>query len=142
MAVTAVPDTGHGASITFGTTSWTGRIKKVNGIEVSKDAVETTYLGTSTNKTFMAGDLQTWTNLKLEVLFMGKDGLPALGSTEETVTWTFPLPGGSAATAPNIAGTGLITRVKYPDHVTGELQMGEIEVTWTGTTGPTYTAAA
>ena len=59
MAVTAVPDTGHGASVTFGTTSWTGRVRKVNGIEVSKEAVETTYLGTSTNKTFMAGDLQT-----------------------------------------------------------------------------------
>jgi len=46
MAVTAVPDTGHGASVTFGTTSWTGRVRKVNGIEVSKEAVETTYLGT------------------------------------------------------------------------------------------------
>lgn len=143
MPATAVPDTGHGATVTFGTTSWSGKLLGIpTNLQRTRPRVETTYLGTSNNRTYMPGDLDELGEITLDVLFEGTLGLPATGTAAETITITFPLPGGGAATAPNIAGTGFITGTSMPALQTGVLQQGQITFTFNGGTGPTYTAAS
>lgn len=133
-------DTGHGASITFGTTGGTWLCRQISGPEVTRPVVDTSHLTTSTKRSKMAGDLDDWGPVTLTILFQGSQGLPARSTTYETITITHPTaPGGS--TPATLAGSAIINRVKFPDFITGELQIGEIEFTYDGITGPTYTAA-
>lgn len=133
-------DTGHGASITFGTTGGTWLCRQISGPEVTRPVVDTSHLATTTKRTKMAGDLDDWGPVVLQILFQGTQGLPARSTSAETITITHPTaPGGS--TPATLAGTALINRVKYPDFQTNELQIGEIEFTYDGGTGPTWTAA-
>ena len=140
MAATAVPDTGHGASITFATTAGTWKVRSLRMGGKSFPTVSTTYMATTTMHTVMVGDLAEWENPVATVLFQGTQGVPT-GGASETITITLPIPGGSASTAPSLAGTGIIMRVKYPDLATNELQIGEIEWKWDGSTPPAWTAA-
>lgn len=141
MAATATPDTGHGATITFTTTGGTWKCRTISGLEVTLPDVNISHLTTSGDTEYMPGDLRDNNPVTLQVLFQGTQGLPALG-TEETTTITFPIPGGGATTAPNIAGTAYINRIKYPNFATNELQIAEITFRFNGLTGPTYTAAS
>ncbi len=139
---TAVPDTGHGSSITFGTTGGTWKVLSYdNNLEYSLPRVKTSYMATSSVDAYMPGDLRDHQPITVKVLFQGTQGLPAMG-TVETITVTFPIPGGGAVSAATIAGTGFIMGVKYPPLRTNELQIGEITFTFDGGTGPTWTAAA
>jgi hypothetical protein len=140
MPISAVPDTGHGASVTFTTTGGTWKARKITMPERRLPMVDTTYLGTTTMRTMMAGDLSEWSAPVIEILFQGQQGLPSVG-TSETITITLPIPGGGAATAPTLAGTGIISRVKYPSLETNTLQVAEIEFTYDGATPPAWTAA-
>ena len=134
-------DTGHGASITFGTTGGTWLCRQISGPEVTKPPVDTSYLGTATKRTKMPADLEEWGSVVLRILFQGSQGLPARSTASETVTITHPTATGNTTPA-NLAGSALITRVKYPDFQTNEMQEAEIEVTYDGVTGPTWTAAS
>jgi hypothetical protein len=142
MAITAKPDTGHGATVTFGTTSGSFKLMGIStNLSLTRPRVETTYLGTSTNRTYMPGDLNEIGEVTLDVQFESATGLPATGTVAETITITYPLPGGGAATPANIAGTGFITAISHPPLQTGTLQQGSITFTYDGGTGPTFTAA-
>jgi len=145
MVATAIPDTGHGASITFATTNWTGKVQGIpTNLDISVPRVDKSYLATSGEREYMAGDLKDHNEIEVDVLFEGVTGLPAVatGGSSETITITYPLPGGGAATAANVAGTGFITGVTYPPLQTGVLQVGKIRFSFDGVTGPTYTATA
>ncbi len=144
MAVTAKPDTGHGASITFGTTSWSGSVIGIpTNLQRMRQRVETTHLGSGTTRTYMPGDADELGEITLDVRFATATGLPATGAAPETITITFPLaPGGGGATAANIAGTGFITMTQFPPLQTGVLQQGQITFSFDGGTGPTFTAEA
>ena len=143
MVATAIPDTGHGASITFATTNWTGKVQGIpTNLDISVPRVDKSYLATSGEREYMPGDLRELGEIEIDVLFEGVTGLPAVavGPTTETITLTYPLPGGGAAVAASVAGTGFITGITYPPLQTGTLQVGKIRFTWDGATGPTYTA--
>lgn len=134
-------DTGHGATITFGTTGGTWLCRIIGEVAVDKPPVETSYLGTTTKATFMPADLEKWGEFTLTVLFQGSQGLPARSTASETITITHPTPAG-ASTPANLAGSGLIIGVVYPQFQTNELQIGQIKCQWDGVTGPTWTAAS
>lgn len=142
MAVTAKPDTGHGATITFATTAWTGKIIGMpTNLDKQRPRVQTTHLGTTTNHSYMPGDLDELGELEFDVRFEAATGLPATGAAPETITVTWPLaPGGGGATGASLAGTGFITGATYPPMQTGVLQTGKIKVSFDGGTGPTWTA--
>lgn len=140
MAAATTPDTGHGTTLAFATTSWTGKIKKVGGFSKKIGKVETSYLGTTGDKTFIPGDLAEWDEVTATVLFECKTGLPALGTVDETITLTYPIPPGGS-TGGIVAGTGFITAVKYPEAMTGQVMEGEITFAWSGNTDVTWTAA-
>jgi hypothetical protein len=140
MPATAVPDTGHGTTLGFGTTSWTGKIRSIGGYAKKIAKIETSYLATSGDKTYIPGDLAEWDEVTAKVLFETKTGLPALGAVDETITITYPIPTGGT-TGGIVAGTGFITAVKYPEAMTGTLMEGEITFCWSGNTDVTFTAA-
>ena len=133
-------DTGHGATITFSSTGGTWLCRQISGPEVALPVVDSTYLGTSTERSKLPGDLDDWGPVTLEILYQGTQGLPARG-TVQTITITHPIATGNTVPA-NLAGTGFINKVVYPTFQTNELQIGTIEFTYDGTTGPTYTAAS
>lgn len=141
MANTKV-DTGHGATITFGTSSIAWNWLTIDPGERMREPVNTTYLS-STAPTYMAGDLQESGEAVLTFQFdpHGTATKYATTTTEETVTITWPIaPGGSAGAT--LAGTGLVTRVKFPQFQTNQLQVGEMTVKWTGTTPPAFTVGS
>lgn len=144
MVVTAAPDTGHGATLTFGTTSWAGWIRGVpTSLAISRPVVNVSHLGTSGQQETMVGDLEELGELEFDVLFSAKTGLPATSTAPETITVTLPLqPTGGAVTAANIAGTGVIVGVTYPPMQTNQEMIGKIRVKFDGYTGPTFTATA
>ena len=144
MAVTATRDTGHGASITFGTTSWSGKITGIpTNLSKTVPRVDISYLGTSGQREYMPGDLEDLGEITLDVAFESKTGLPATGTGSETITITWPLaPGGGGVTAATLAGTGFITAVQYPPLQTNTMQVGQITLSFDGFTGPTWTAEA
>lgn len=141
MAISPVPDTGHGASVTFGTTSWSGKLTGIpTNINETREPVSTVYLGTTSAETFMAGDVPKQGRVEFDVQFDSVNGLPATTTATETITITFPLPGGSAAVAASAAFSGLIVGRTFPPLQTGVLQMGKIvvqpsgNITWTAAT--------
>jgi hypothetical protein len=141
MAISAVPDTGHGATVTFGTTSWSGKLIGIpTNVHETREPVSTVYLGTTSAETFMSGDVPKQGRVEFDVQFDSVNGLPATTTSTETITITFPLPGGSAAVAGNIAFSGLIVERVYPPLQTGVLQQGKIvvqpsgNITWTAAT--------
>jgi len=144
MPVTPLPDTGHGASVTFGTSSWAGKILGIpTNLAIRREPVNKSNLGTSGQEEFIAGDLESLGEITLDVLFEAGRGLPATTTTAETVTITWPLnPSDGSATAANLAGTALITGTNYPALQTGQIQTGQITIKFDGGTGPTWTNAA
>jgi hypothetical protein len=133
-------DTGHGGTITFGTSSRAFNWLTIDAGERSRPAVDITHLA-STTPTYMAGDLEEPGEITLTFQFdpAGTAGWYATSTATETVTITWPVaPGGT--TAANYAGTGLVTRVKFPTLQTNQVQIGEISVKWSGGTPPAWTA--
>ena len=144
MPVTAKRDTGHGATVTFGTTSWSGKLVGIpTNLALTRPPVDITVLSTSGEREYMPGDLSELGQVTLDVAFEAATGLPALGSAAETITITWPLaPGGGGATAANLSGTGFIAGINYPAMQTNTLQQGQITFQFDGNTGPTWTAEA
>lgn len=68
-------DTGHGATITFATTGGTWLCRQISGPTLELPRVNTSHLGTSTRQTMMAGDLVEISEVTLEILFQGTQGL-------------------------------------------------------------------
>lgn len=134
-------DTGHGATITFGTQGGTWRCTFIGGHSETRPVIDTTYHATATRRTSMPGDLLEVSSFTVRAQFQGNQGLPTQSATPETVTVTRPIASGET-TAAMIAGTAFVTRVKYPDLETNALQIGEFDIQWDGNTGPTLTKSS
>lgn len=143
MAVTPKPDTGHGASVTFGTTSWAGKLEGIpTNLQMMRDEVDATYMATTGQREYVPGDLDAINDVVLDVLFEQGRGLPSNGTVAETITITFPLnPADGSVSAATLAGTGFIKGVSYPAMQTGTIMKGQITIKFDGYTGPTFTAA-
>jgi hypothetical protein len=144
MPVTAKRDTGHGATVTFGTTAWSGKLVSIpTNFSLTRPPVDITHLGTSGEREYMAGDVSELGPVTLDVAFESATGLPSPTTTPETITITWPLaPGGGGVTAANISGTGVISGIAYPSMQTNTMQQGQITFQYDGNTGPTWTAEA
>lgn len=131
-------DTGHGATIAFGTQGWTGSIISIAGHSDTRVVVPTTTLATAAPfHTSKPGDLNSLEPFTVTCFFAGID-LPDNTVVAETVTVTDPLVAGGS-TAMNIAGTAYVTRRKFHDRSTDEMMIAEFDVVWDGETGPTVT---
>jgi hypothetical protein len=133
-------DTGHGSTATFSSTALSFNWTNIDLGTVELPEIETSYLGTTGEMTFMPGDLINGGEVTLPCQFDNEAALPALG-TVETLTVTFPA-GAGQTTPANLAGTGFIKSVKRPNLQTGQLQDGQIVFKFDGLTGPTFTAGS
>lgn len=141
-------DTGHGATITFGTQSLAFFWRKIGAVEQAREEVECNYLGIvaiGSNPPYaqnLPGDLTDPGEFEIEYAFdAAASAQPAMGAPE-TITITLPLASGQSS-AYNVAGTGYVkSRTILPECATNGLQIGKMVVRFDGMTGPTPTAAA
>ncbi len=142
MAITDVSDTGAGATITFGTTTFAARIRSIQIGEWSVEMLDDSILSSTGFRKMIASDLTSATPVVVNMAFPTGLTLPTIGGTAETMTITFPLrSAGGETTAANIAGTAQFTKIVFPTLQLGQLQEGSYEFMWTGGTGPTFTKA-
>lgn len=130
-------DTGNGATLTLGTTGYVGQYEEIDPGEDKLGKIEDSFLGTTVRKTFVPEDLVDSGEIKGNTQFNSGASIPSLG-TVETATITFPLRPGQSTPA-TLAGTGFLTKFTKPKLMNNTKQMSEVEFTWNGKTGPTYT---
>lgn len=131
-------DEGTGATLTLGTSSWetAARILSITPDAVMRDALETTYLATTTAKTFMPADLRDNGGFSLEFLHI--DSIEGPFAAAETVTITYPT--GTGQTTPaTLSGSGFLVEFVPGNAAVGEIMKGSAKYKWAGTV--TYTAA-
>lgn len=95
-------DVGTGATLTFSAnTGWDSSavdIQTISWSGISREAIETTHLGTTTARTFMPGDLYDPGEVTMELSYDdGVDTPILLADTAETITLTFPTSGATFA---------------------------------------------
>lgn len=100
---------GTSTTITFGTSGWTGEIASVDGPNETREAIDTTHLGTTGNRTFTPATLVDSGEVSLTCWY-DPDEPPPIDGAAETITITWPVPSGlsNGATA---EFTGFITSV-------------------------------
>jgi hypothetical protein len=106
MPVTAAPQQGHGATITF-SSSFFAWILDISPASMKREALETTNNATTTQRTFRPEQLCNNGELRVTIQFDAAK-TPPITSAAETVTITFPMAAG-AATASNWAGSAFLT---------------------------------
>lgn len=132
--------TGHGATISFSSSGFTGAIRSIAAVENEMEKVEDTTLSDDDFKTYIPGDVSEPGDFELTVAIDNEDAVPALG-TVETITITAPLQTGQSAAA-SCAGTGFIRkRTISPEYGTNKLQEAKLMVSFDGKTGPAHTPA-
>jgi hypothetical protein len=124
-------DTGHGATVTFGTSSWTGNIIDVTPPVHSRPEIEANHLTLATFEKTLAGDL-----VKLEpspITFeFDPDTEPPYSAVDELITITFPVPSGGS-TGATFAGDGRFISFAPPQLATNQKMVATGVISWAGT---------
>lgn len=143
MAV-GVPDDGLGATLTLGTSTWdtAAVITSITPDAITREALDTTHLGTTTAKTFIPSDLRDNGGFSIEFIADAATSttniVPPMAAAE-TVTITYPPPSGSTNGA-TIAGSAFCTEYTPLSAAPGELMKGSAKWKWASTI--TFTAAS
>ena len=133
--------TGHGTTISFGTQSYTGAIRSIEGGTQERPAIDTSHLGTTGTRTKMEGDLIDAGTFDFEVLCDPTANPPWPSMTApETITITYKKSVAGAASAATEVGSGFVTSVGRPSHITDELMAFPVTITWAS--APAWTAEA
>jgi len=120
----------QGLTITFGTSSWTAELTSVNQNDVSREALDTTHLGTTTAKTFIPTELFDGGNLEVEFLHE-VDEQPPYSGAAETITVTFPKEAAGSSVANSVQFSGFMTNYSWGAPM-GELVTGSATIKVTG----------
>jgi hypothetical protein len=123
-------DIGDGASITFGTTAFTGSFKTLQHTGVSRTPVDITHLGSTNAKEFMPGDLYDPGEIS-GTLSYNPDAQPPITNAAETITITFPVPTGSNNGA-TMACSGFVTQFDEPTLENDSEMIANITIKLTG----------
>ena len=140
MAV-GVPDDGLGATLTLGTSTWEANavITSITPDAITREALDTTHLGTTTAKTFIPTDLRDNGGFSVEFIADAANTVCPPMSTAETVTITYPPPSGSTNGA-TISGSAFCVEYTPQSAAPGELMKGSAKWKWTGNI--TFTASS
>lgn len=125
--------TGHGATIAFGTsTTFVAEFTSIGGIDVSRVALDTTHLGTTSARSFQPGDLPDYGSCVLSFNFAHKQVVPPITATAaEQITITLP-EATSTGNPPTLVGSGFITDFSFPELITDTLMAATATIKWTG----------
>ena len=133
----AAPATGHGATITFGTTLLTGCFTTIGGHERTIPALDTSCLDTVGSRTKIPGDLVDESGMDIEMFFDPTEELPIMGAIEEVVV-TYPLMTPTGFVPATFTGDAFITSDTLPSLVTDELMVQTVHIEWAE--GPLFVA--
>lgn len=115
---------GHGATLTAGTSSWTGDITGLGLSGVTREAIETTHLGTTVAESFIPSTLYNPGEFTVDVNFDPQTPPPFAGVAE---TWTITFP-----TSATYAASGFITDFSFGPAVSKELVSASFTIKLTG----------
>ncbi len=144
--MTSAGRSGHGATVTFGTSSWAESIITLGGLERTREAIESSHLGLALNaeKTFISADLIGTSPMTITFQFDQSSGtFPPITGATETITVTYPLLA-SESTNATLVFTGFSISEKGADITVNatDLMQGEMQIQPDGLTGPTYSAGS
>lgn len=123
---------GTGVSIGFGSSNWTAEFTKIGGLELSREALDTTHLGTTSYKTKVPASLVEAGELEVEFWFDPGDS-PPISSAAETITITYP-------DTETWSFSGFMTNFKAGSAVDGELMSGSATLVAAG--APTISSSS
>ena len=123
-------DEGSGATLTIGTTGVSLDITSIASGGVSREALETTNLGTTNGKTFIPGD--TYDPGEITVQFQTDPDVQApFSNAAETITITYPVPTGETNGATE-ASSGFVTSWDPGSCEVDSIMMGSCTIKRTG----------
>lgn len=127
---------GTGATITFGTSSFTAEIVSIKRTARKYDALDVTKLSSTSNKEYIRSTLAEPGELDIEVHY-NPDIRYDETVTSETVTVTYPSITGSTTNSKD-ASTGFIIETQECDIAVGKVMMAKLKIKLTGSV--THTA--
>lgn len=134
----AEPTEGSGASIAFGTSTFVANVTSINHDDISRVIHDVSHLGTTGNRRKKPGKLVDQAGLTLAMQF-DANVRPPITAVAETIT--ISIPHDTYAVNATLVGKGFIDSWSFGDVAEGNIMTGEFHVTWTGTSGPTWTNA-
>lgn len=133
--------TGSGASITFATTSFSGKYREISELMQDREVVDSTTLD-RTSLSFaqnIPGDNPSPGQVRCRIRWEGATAPPSFAAPE-TITITLPKETSGSNNAATVAGTGyIISRRLMPNLQRNQLNEGEFVIQFNGGTGPAYT---
>lgn len=129
-------DVGTGTTIVFGTSAFSADLLSVNSSGMTREAFETSHMGTTSDMTFSPKNLVDNGTIDIEFAF-DPDAQPPIAGAVETVTITFPLPDGGISAA-TLVGSGFITDFSFGAELE-ERMTATATLKWSG--GVTWTAS-
>lgn len=132
-------NTGHGATIAFGTTGFTAAFRSLGGFDQDRGEHDKSHLGTTVYREIKPGDLIDPGEFEAE-FFYNPDVQPPISSPAETITITLAKAISSTGTVTNgavIAGSGFVKKWSTPTITTDELLASSLTIRWAD--GPTFT---
>lgn len=135
-------DTGQAATFALATSATSVRIKSIKIGAISIDMLDVSALVDTGFHKKIASDLKSAAPWTVTFYYDTLTTIPSALTTpaSETCTVTFPMRT-SETSACNIAATGNVTSYDFPTLELGAIQMGTLEFTPDGMTGPTLTVA-
>ncbi len=88
-----ISDEGTGVVMTFGTSAFAAYLASVDGPSMSREAIQTSHMGTTLNHIFMPADLVDRGEINVEFHF-DPSLTPPIAGAAETVTIRWPTPAG------------------------------------------------
>ena len=139
--MSAIGDTGQGATVVFDPVSSIGRVRGIQLPEWVMEKIDASALETVGFMSYIPGDLTDPGDCQIEAVFDSENDIPTNGVIE-TLTVTLPIADATNTVAGVLTGTGFITTTGLPNMAINELMTLNITFSFDGETGPAYTAEA
>lgn len=132
----AATQTGHGATVGFGTSTFTAPVTSISPDEQSREVLDDSHLGTTDYRTKQPGDLVDAGGFSASGWYDADQQPPVTGAAE-TITLTLPDSNAASGSGATIAASGFVDSWTIGEITTGSLISYDMHVTWAD--GPTFT---
>jgi len=140
----AIGFTGAGATITFGTNTYSAKIRSIGATEQNRGKVDSTTLDVATASLAkcIPADNPDPGETEVVIRWVGATA-PPIFAIPETITITLPKEVAASSSGATFAGTGFLGKRRgAPNLQRSTLAEGAFTITWNGDTGPAYTVEA
>lgn len=125
-----VADVASATTVGFGTSSFAAFCESIEVGAITREAVRTTHLATTTAETYMPADLYDAGELQMAIQH-DPDLQPPIGGAVETITITWPLPSGQTNEATHVF-SGFLSSYTMRSGEANELMKADITIKITG----------